>query len=155
MDLVLYLNMVWPSPLQVALSLYFLWGILGPSSLAGLAVMLLMIPLNGIIATKMRKYQFAQMKNKDRRVKLMDEILNGIKVLKLYAWESSFSYNVLRIRDDEINTLKKAAYLNAVSTFLWTCAPFLVALCSFAVFVLSSPDNILDAQTAFVSLTLF
>ena len=78
-----------------------------------------------------------------------------MQVLKLYAWESSFSYNVLRIRDDEINTLKKAAYLNAVSTFLWTCAPFLVALCSFAVFVLSSPDNILDAQTAFVSLTLF
>ena len=51
--------------------------------IAGLAVMLLMIPLNGIIATKMRKYKFAQMKNKDRRVKLMDEILNGIKVITL------------------------------------------------------------------------
>ena len=30
-----------------------------------------------------------QMKDKDKRVKLMDEILNGIKVLKLYAWEPS------------------------------------------------------------------
>ena len=35
MDLVLYLNMVWSSPLQIFLCLYFLWGILGPSSLAG------------------------------------------------------------------------------------------------------------------------
>jgi len=35
MDLVLYLNMVWSSPLQIILCMYFLWGILGPSSLAG------------------------------------------------------------------------------------------------------------------------
>ena len=40
-------------------------------------------------------------------------------------------------------------------TFLWTSAPFLVALCSFATYVLSDPNNILDANTAFVSLTLF
>ena len=36
MDLVLYLNMIWSSPLQIILCLYFLWGILGPSSLAGI-----------------------------------------------------------------------------------------------------------------------
>ena len=47
MDLMLYVNMVWASPLQIALAVYFLWGILGPSALAGLAVMVLMIPMNG------------------------------------------------------------------------------------------------------------
>ena len=35
MDLVLYLNMIWAGPLQIGLAIYFLWGILGPSSLAG------------------------------------------------------------------------------------------------------------------------
>ena len=40
-------------------------------------------------------------------------------------------------------------------TFLWTSAPVLIALASFAVFVLSDPANILDANTAFVSLTYF
>ena len=43
-------------------SRYFLWGILGPSSLAGLAVMVLMIPLNAIVASKMRKYQINQVR---------------------------------------------------------------------------------------------
>ena len=57
---------------------------------SGLAVMVLMIPLNGVVASKMKKYQISQMKDKDRRCKMMDEILNGIKVLKLYAWERSF-----------------------------------------------------------------
>lgn len=35
MDLCLYLNLIWSSPLQIALSLYFLWDILGPSAMAG------------------------------------------------------------------------------------------------------------------------
>ena len=56
--------------------------------------MILMIPLNGVVATKMKKYQISQMKDKDKRCKLMDEILNGIKVLKLYAWEKSFQGQV-------------------------------------------------------------
>ena len=155
MDLMLYLNFIWASPLQIALAVYFLWGILGPSSLAGLAVMVLMIPANSIVASKMKKYQISQMKDKDRRCKLMDEILNGIKVLKLYAWERSFEEKVLEIRKSEANALIKAAYLNAFTSFLWTSAPFLVALASFATFVLIDENNVLDANTAFVSLTLF
>ncbi|TRY61972.1 hypothetical protein TCAL_10708 [Tigriopus californicus] len=155
MDLTLYLNMIWASPLQIALAMYFLWDILGPSSLAGLAVMVLMIPLNAVVAQQMKRYQHAQMKDKDRRTRLMDEILNGIKVLKLYAWEPSFEKHVVDIRAREISALKKSAYLNSFTTFLWTCAPVLVALASFATYVLSDSANILDANTAFVSLTLF
>lgn len=117
--------------------------------------MVLMIPLNGVVATKMKKYQISQMKDKDRRVKLMDEILNGIKVLKLYAWERSFEKTVKEIRTNEAAALIKAAYLNAFTSFLWNSAPFLVALASFATFVLVDENNVLDANTAFVSLTLF
>lgn len=60
--------------------MYFLWGILGPSVLAGLSVIILLIPANAIIAAKARKYQITQMKYKDQRVKLINEILSGVKV---------------------------------------------------------------------------
>ena len=50
------------------------------SVLAGLAIMILMMPLNAIIAIKQRKLQVAQMTYKDGRIKLMNEVLNGIKV---------------------------------------------------------------------------
>lgn len=63
---------------------------MGPSVGAGLGVLLLAIPLNTMIARKMRTYQKTQMGNKDARVKLMNEILNGIRVIKLYAWETPF-----------------------------------------------------------------
>uniref|UniRef100_A0A8C6PXB0 ABC-type glutathione-S-conjugate transporter n=1 Tax=Nothobranchius furzeri TaxID=105023 RepID=A0A8C6PXB0_NOTFU len=155
MDLTTFLNMLWSAPLQIMLALYFLWQNLGPSVLAGVAVMVMLIPLNAFIAMKTRAYQVEQMQYKDERIKLMNEILNGIKVLKLYAWENSFKDRVLAIRQKELNVLRKTAYLGALSTMAWTSAPFLVALTSFAVFVTVDEKNILDAEKAFVSLSLF
>ncbi|KAJ4932488.1 hypothetical protein JOQ06_010909, partial [Pogonophryne albipinna] len=155
MDLITYINMIWSAPLQVVLALYFLWQNLGPSVLAGVAVMVLMVPVNAVIAMKTKTLQVAQMKSKDSRIKLMNEMLNGIKVLKLYAWELAFKDKVSEIRESELLVLKKAAYLGAVSTFTWICAPFLVALSTFTVYVLIDEHNVLDAQKAFVSLALF
>lgn len=68
------------------------------------------------------------MTQKDKRIKLMNEVLNGMKVLKLYAWELSFKDKISAIRNVELETLRKYAYLSAFGTFTWTCAPFLVSL---------------------------
>ncbi|XP_020285956.1 multidrug resistance-associated protein 1 isoform X1 [Pseudomyrmex gracilis] len=155
MDLTAYINMIWSAPLQIALALYFLWDILGPAVLSGLAVMIILIPVNGLIANKIKTLQIRQMKSKDERVKLMNEVLNGIKVLKLYAWEPSFEQQILKIRVKEIQVLKEAAYLNAGTSFIWSCAPFLVSLVSFTTYVLIDENNVLDSTTAFVSLSLF
>ena len=75
--------------------------------------MVLMIPLNAVAAKKMQKYQVAQMKKKDHRSRLMDEVLNGMKVLKLYAWERHFNKGVHDIRAEEMSHLLKAAYVQA------------------------------------------
>ncbi|XP_060220229.1 multidrug resistance-associated protein 1 isoform X2 [Meriones unguiculatus] len=178
MDLATYINMIWSAPLQVILALYLLWLVcfplvsffcreglprpsterawnLGPSVLAGVAVMIFMVPFNAVMAMKTKTYQVAHMKSKDNRIKLMNEILNGIKVLKLYAWELAFQDKVLNIRQEELKVLKKSAYLAAVGTFTWVCTPFLVALSTFAVYVTVDENNILDAKKAFVSLALF
>ena len=104
----------------------------------------------------MEKYQHSQMRKKDQRVRLITEILNGIKVLKLYGWELSFTKRIDEIRAEEVHELKIFQFLEATQYFAWTSAPLLVALSSFATFVLIDPvNNILDSKTAFVSLTLF
>lgn len=107
MDLTTYLNMLWSAPLQISLAIYFLYQILGktdvyhplgtirvilkigPSVFAGLGVMILLIPINGVLANATKKLQIKQMKNKDKRVKMMNEILSGIKV---FDSESSFLF---------------------------------------------------------------
>ncbi|XP_052050863.1 ATP-binding cassette sub-family C member 3 isoform X2 [Apodemus sylvaticus] len=155
MDVSPFINLLWSAPLQVILAIYFLWQILGPSVLAGVAVIILLIPLNGAVSVKMKTYQVQQMKFKDSRIKLMSEILNGIKVLKLYAWEPSFLEQVEGIRQNELQLLRKGAYLQAISTFIWICTPFLVTLMTLGVYVCVDENNVLDAEKAFVSLSLF
>lgn len=155
MDVSPFINLLWSAPLQVILAIYFLWQILGPSALAGVAVIVLLIPLNGAVSMKMKTYQVKQMKFKDSRIKLMSKILNGIKVLKLYAWEPSFLEQVKGIRQSELQLLRKGAYLQAISTFIWICTPFLVTLITLGVYVYVDESNVLDAEKAFVSLSLF
>ena len=57
----------------------------GPSVFAGLGVMILLIPINGVLANTTKKLQLKQMKYKDKRVKMMNEILSGMKVQIKYA----------------------------------------------------------------------
>ncbi|XP_022900245.2 multidrug resistance-associated protein 1 isoform X2 [Onthophagus taurus] len=154
-ELTAYLNMIWSAPFQIIVALYFLWNILGVSVLAGLAIMIIMIPINGFIADRVKVLQIRQMKYKDERVKLMNEVLSGMKVLKLYAWEPSFEDQILAIRTKEMKVLRQAAYLNAGTSFLWSCAPFLVTFATFITFNYSSVDNIMTPQVVFVSITLF
>ncbi|XP_041372529.1 multidrug resistance-associated protein 1-like [Gigantopelta aegis] len=154
-DLTGYLWMLWSAPLQISLALALLYNTVGSSMFAGLAVMVLLMPINALLAMKQRTLQVEQMKLKDSRIKLMSEVLNGMKVLKLYAWELSFQDKVLHIRNQELGVLLKTAYLSAFGTFTWTCAPFLVTLATFTTYVLTSETGYLDAQRAFVALSLF
>ncbi|VDD76295.1 unnamed protein product [Mesocestoides corti] len=77
-----------------------------------------------------------------------------LPVLKLYAWEPSFIREVDSIRKDELSHLRKYLCLDCSIAFVFVCAPTLVALASFVVYILSSPDNVFNAEKAFVSLSL-
>ncbi|XP_066550054.1 ATP-binding cassette sub-family C member 2 isoform X2 [Amia ocellicauda] len=154
-DISNFIHLLWSCPLQIILAIIFLWLELGPSVLAGLGVMVLMVPINGVLATKSKGFQIKNMEYKDKRLKTMNEILNGIKILKLYAWEPSFEAQVQGIRNKELKVMRNFAYLGSVSTFVFSCAPALVSLATFAVFVSASATNILDAEKAFTSIALF
>uniref|UniRef100_A0A452GXN3 ATP binding cassette subfamily C member 2 n=1 Tax=Gopherus agassizii TaxID=38772 RepID=A0A452GXN3_9SAUR len=155
MDLATFIHQLWSAPLQIALSIIFLWWELGPSVLAGIGVMVLLIPINAVLATKARRIQMKNMKNKDQRMKIMNEILSGIKILKLFAWEPSFERQVGEIRVRELKGLLHFTNLQAFSIFIFSCAPFLVSVASFAVYVMVDEKNVLDAQKAFTSISLF
>ncbi|GAB1601926.1 multidrug resistance-associated protein 1-like [Argonauta hians] len=150
-----YLWIIWSAPLQIIIALIMLYNTLNSSIFAGVVVLLLTIPLNGVIGKKMTNYRNDQMLVKDQRIKLINEILNGIKVLKLYAWETSFMKKINEIREKEMKILRTSAYLQAVGMFTWTSIPYLVTVATFVAYILSDRNQILDAQKAFVSLTLF
>lgn len=100
----------------------------------------------------------------------------NFKILKFYGWELSFRDIVEKIRNKELDVLKKSNILSSASSFVWTFAPLLVckqiksnikeiliffllsikvSIVSFTAFLLIDKNNKLDARTAFVCLTLF
>ncbi|OQV17379.1 Multidrug resistance-associated protein 1 [Hypsibius exemplaris] len=149
-----YIHQLWSGPLQMGLAIYFLYDLLGVSVFAGLGSLLVVFIANAFLVARVRILQISQMKEKDGRIKMMSEILNGIKVLKLYAWEKSFQQQVTDVRERELMTLRKAAYVNALGYFSSILSPFLVAIATFATYTLSSPANIFSPQHAFVALSL-
>lgn len=152
-EMIPYLHIAWSGPIVMSLAIFLLWQRLGAAVFSGLAVMILMIPLSGFIAMKLRALQTQQMKVKDERVKSMNEILSGMRVLKLYAWEPSFEQLITDIRERELLFLRKAAVYNAATEFIWSLAPFMVALFSFMTFVFMG--EVLTPEIAFVSMALF
>uniref|UniRef100_A0A8C5H3J6 ABC-type glutathione-S-conjugate transporter n=1 Tax=Gouania willdenowi TaxID=441366 RepID=A0A8C5H3J6_GOUWI len=152
MDFVVYFNAVWLAPIEIALCLFFLWQHLGPSALAGIATVILIFPLNGFIAKKRSKLQV--MLFMDGRIKLMNEILNGIKILKFYAWEKAFLEQVLGYREKELKALKKSQILYSISIVTFSHYFFQIAFAMFGVYVMLDDRNVLDAQKVFVSMAL-
>nr|XP_033798422.1 multidrug resistance-associated protein 1-like isoform X2 [Geotrypetes seraphini] len=155
MDLTVNLHLLWSAPFQILMATIFLWQELGVSVLAGVAVLVLVIPINAFVASKIKLLKKSHLKNKDQRVKLLNEILHGIKILKLYAWEPFYQKKVLDIREQEMNVLKYCSYLTAFSMLTLTCIPFLVSLATFGVYFLLDDGNILSASKVFTTISLF
>ncbi|CAL1293333.1 unnamed protein product [Larinioides sclopetarius] len=141
-------------PFKIALIIYIMWQYIGISTLAGVAVIGILFPFSYYISRIGWKFNDKQMEVKDFRLKLMNEILNGIKILKLYAWEIPFAGRVSKTRNDEIKWIRSSFFTYIVTNFIYFCAPFMVSIAAFATFLLKDSNNVLNPTRAFVTLTL-
>jgi ABC-type multidrug transport system fused ATPase/permease subunit len=148
-------SIIWSGPFQIILCLYSLHGLLGNSMWVGVLMMLVLIPLNSSITRYMKTLQKAQMKNKDERTRVIGEILNNIRSLKLYGWEKPYKAKLNHVRNDkELENLKKMSKVQAFMSAQWSMAPFLVSCSTFAVFIWLE-DKPLTTDLVFPALTLF
>lgn len=155
-DLVQYLQIIWSGVFQIAICLYSLHGLLGNSMWAGVLIMVIMIPLNAVIARYQKKLQKAQMQYKDARSSLMSEILNNIKSLKFHGWEIPYLERLNEVRNNkELVNLKKMGVFSAFTNFSWNLAPFLVCFSTFGLFVFMNKNTSLSTDIVFPALALF
>ncbi|KLO11533.1 metal resistance protein YCF1 [Schizopora paradoxa] len=142
-------------PFQVILAFVSLYDLLGWSAFVGVAIMVFSVPLNTVIAGLLKKMQDKQMKNRDQRTKMMSELLNNIKSVKLYAWENAFSRRILHVRNNkELRMLRKIGITTSLNMALWTGIPLLVAFSSFATAAAIS-DKPLTSDVIFPAISLF
>jgi ABC-type multidrug transport system fused ATPase/permease subunit len=147
-----YLHMIWSGPIQIVVSLALLYRIVGVSVFAGLLILILMIPINLQISRVLSVIQKQMMGFKDARNKIVNEVLQGIRVIKYFAWEKSFEEKVEAARKVEIDALQQGAKIKAYTAFIWVASPVIVSLATFGVFTFLG--HILTPEIAFPALAL-
>nr|KJB47930.1 hypothetical protein B456_008G047400 [Gossypium raimondii] len=147
------LHVLWSAPFRIIISMVLLYQQLGVASLLGSVILVLMVPLQTIVISKMRIMTKEGLQWTDRRVSLMNEILVAMDTVKFYAWEKSFQTRVHSIRNDELSWLRRAQLLSAFNSFILNSIPVVVTVVSFGAFTLLGGD--LTPARAFTSLSLF
>ena len=83
----------------------------GVSTFVGVGFMIFTTPINGVVFSFMSTMRKDKMEKTDRRVKLMNEVLDGIRIIKYYAWENAFVKSISEIRSAEIKVLETIGYV--------------------------------------------
>ena len=147
------LHALWSLPFQFAVTLFLLYKQVGLSCLAGVGITILLIPLNKLIADRIGHLSRKMMIAKDERVKVMAELLSGIRVVKFFAWEDFFSNRIDDHRSKELSHLKGRKYLDALCVYLWATTPVLISVVTFTMYALTG--NELTAAKVFTAVALF
>ena len=140
---------------QICLAFISLYRLLGWSAFVGVGIMCISMPLNMMLAQYMRKLSVQQMKIKDTRSQLMNEIILNIKSIKLFSWENAFQERISAVRNgEELPILRLIGLASSCFNFFWSAIPFLVSLGTFITFSIVS-DTPLTADIAFPALSLY
>ncbi|KAH3662454.1 hypothetical protein OGAPHI_005706 [Ogataea philodendri] len=154
-DLTSYVQTLFSAPVRLVLCLISLHALLGNATWAGIATMVIMMPINAYLVRSLRKFHREQMTLKDARTSLVAELFQNVKSIKLYAWEQPMLKRLSEARNDkELANLNKIGILSAVVNFAWTCVPFFVSCSTFAIFAYTSKTP-LTPEIVFPALSLF
>lgn len=141
-------------PVQVVIAVVLLYQILGWSSIAGIGVMILLMPINYVISSRFSKIQKRIMAKTDKRIHTTNEVLQNIRIIKFFAWEERFSHVVGDSRTAELRQLRNRYLLWAIAATSWYGSPMLITFLSFLCYTVVEKKD-LNAPVAFTALSLF
>jgi len=97
-----FFHMFWTAPIQMVICLALLLSTLGPSALAGFSIFFILTPLQGKIMKTLLSVRRKTMVWTDKRAKLLQELLGGMKLIKFFAWENPFLDRISGYRKREM-----------------------------------------------------
>lgn len=142
------------APMELVLCVISLWSLLGKSTISGIFTMVLLIPMNSIVVRYIRRMNKVQMKLKDSRSRIINEILSSMKSIKLYAWEAPMLSKLFESRNNkELKNVKKIRIVNQLGSLVWNIIPFLVSFATFTTFAITQSKP-LTSDLVFPALAL-
>ncbi|KAG0036336.1 hypothetical protein BGZ82_004362 [Podila clonocystis] len=146
-------------PLELGISMYLLYQLLGWSSCTGVAVFAIIAPIQAKMGAFLNDFSNTRLEYMDERIRLLTEILANIKIVKLYGWEDAFRSKVEAIRAKELVELKWLATIRSVLTIVFSSVTLLMTLATFSVYATVGGPNMtpgrINSEVVFDSITLF
>eukprot|EP01082_Thalassiosira_pseudonana_P013849 g12002.t1 g12002 contig6:1022955-1025087(-) len=146
-------HLLWSAPLSMLLVAIMLIFVVGPSMAVGIVLLLLFAPIVQMISNKMMEIRKQRVKVTDRRVEIVNAMLQGIKVTKLNNYESRYIERIQQVRDEELGLLRRELYVWSMVMAVQFISPVVASAGAFAAYVLAG--NILTTADAFTALLLF
>ncbi|XP_034486075.1 multidrug resistance-associated protein 4-like [Drosophila innubila] len=119
----IFMHWIWIMPIQAVLTCYLIWLRIGIPALVGVIGLLLKtVPLQSALSKLTSVLRMRIAERTDARVGIMNELVQGIQVIKMYAWEKPFQAVVAEARRCEIQQIRYASYLRGfyLSTMVFT-----------------------------------
>uniref|UniRef100_A0A674EGM2 Cystic fibrosis transmembrane conductance regulator n=1 Tax=Salmo trutta TaxID=8032 RepID=A0A674EGM2_SALTR len=152
-EVTIFLHFLWVGPLQAAAVLGLLWVEIGPSCLAGMAVLVILMPTQTMFGRLFSKFRSKTAALTDNRIRTMNEVVSGIRIIKMYAWEKPFSALVNDVRREEISKIMSSSYLRGLNMASFFAASKIIVFITFTVYVLLG--NTISASRVFVAVSLY
>jgi len=146
-------HMLWCAPISIIVTLILLIVNLSYAALAGFALLILCMPLLARAIRGLFKRRMVINKITDQRVSLTQEILQAVRFVKFFGWETAFLDRIFALRKREIRSIQYLLgtrnAINAVSMSM----PIFASMLAFITYSLS--NHVLDPAPIFSSLALF
>ncbi|CAG9833832.1 unnamed protein product [Diabrotica balteata] len=153
-DLVsLLIHQIWIAPVLSLIIMGFLYQRTGYAGVVGVVAVFVIVPIQTYTGKLSAKYRKQTAMKTDERVRLMDEILSGIQVIKMYAWEIPFRKVIRIARRNEIKIITKSAYVRAAFMALNLFTTRLALFCTLLTVILSKEQ--ITASMVFVVMSYF
>ncbi|XP_050502062.1 probable multidrug resistance-associated protein lethal(2)03659 isoform X2 [Diabrotica virgifera virgifera] len=106
-----FIHLVWLGPIMVTLVTYLTYSTYGWMGVSGVLLLIASMPMQMFLGKKNSEFRLATALKTDERVRLMNEIINGIQVIKMYTWEKPFTKIVEVARLNEIKFIRMSSYI--------------------------------------------
>ncbi|KAG8805929.1 hypothetical protein FRC17_005264, partial [Serendipita sp. 399] len=124
----------------IILALGLLISNLGYSALVAVAVLIFGFPIQGILVKLMFNARKKGIKITDSRVRLIQEIVQGIRLVKIYAWEKLYAHKVDELRRDELATVRTTAIMRSNMISITSFIPVLAAMLAIITYALTGHE---------------
>ncbi|XP_017883367.1 probable multidrug resistance-associated protein lethal(2)03659 [Ceratina calcarata] len=147
------IHYLWIGPIQTILITYLIYREIGIGAIAGMTVFLLCVPLQTYFGRKISRLTHACAQRTDARISLMNQIIAGVEIIKMYVWEIPYSRLVEKARGKEINVLKKYAIIEQIGLTTDIFVPRVSLFTTILTYVLTG--QYIDAEKVFMATSFY